>query len=209
MKHFIITRFNDVFPSTNHMNLGINETWLAKRIKIFQENTLVSIANQTDKEFVWILKCHPQTPDWARDCLKSDLYFASYDEFPIQENPAKHYSFVFSKIIKKITSDKEIITTRLDSDDRISSGHIELVKKLSKPEMFFDFRSGLVKTYNGLYFHKKNGVSQFCSYFDTREFKTVYHLFHNIIKDDQCVIFNAELGWMQNNTIQAIVLLKK
>jgi hypothetical protein len=205
MKHFILTRFNDIFPNSakprltaDQPELGIVEEWLRKRIKIFYEITVPSIEQQTDKDFIWILKCHPRTPHWAKSKLKKD-FIVSFDEFDGAQNKQLYYDFVFSNIIKKHTKDKEIITTRLDSDDAISNFHISMVKDFAKPKMFFDFRRGLVKSQGSLYYHIKSGVSQFCSYFSYKKNETVFKNYHPCIKNEQCIIINTELGWFQNN----------
>ena len=208
MKHFLITRFNDYFPSfdapshtTNeNPNKGIENDWLEKRLKIFKTITVPSIKCQTDKDFIWIIKCHPKTPDWAKLLLKDDCFIPSYDEIVKSHQVNTQASTTFAKIIRKITNDKEIITTRIDSDDAISKNHISLVKKYIKPNLFFDFSMGIVKNHNGIFVHYKPKVSQFCSYLDhNNELLTVYHRFHIDIKKEECIKNQVDFGWMQHN----------
>tara|TARA_Y100000034_G_scaffold21066_1_gene24235 strand:- start:1137 stop:1871 length:735 start_codon:yes stop_codon:yes gene_type:complete len=203
MKHFIITRFNDYFPcpmgATVNPHLGIEEEWLRTRINLLQEITIPSIEVQTDKDFTWILKCHPQTPSWARKFLDSENFIVSYAE---EQHKYINWQAArsFSKIIRKITEDKCIITTRLDSDDAFSKDHIKLVKGNIQPDKFFDIRRGIVKIKNNYFLHHKNGTSQFCSFMEnSKQIKTVYYKTHPEIKEAECIQDQINLGWVQNH----------
>ena len=176
MKHFLITRFNDYFPSfdapshtTNeNPNKGIENDWLEKRLKIFKTITVPSIKCQTDKDFIWIIKCHPKTPDWVKKILKNLNLIASYEEIDYKKTASIQAEFAFESIIKNITNDKEIITSRLDSDDGISKDYIKTTKMSIKEGRFFDFTKGIVRNSNGLFFHEKKLTSQFCSYMEKK-----------------------------------------
>lgn len=202
MKHFLLTRFNDYYPGpyVDHF-LGIEEKWLEARIAIFNQITVPSVEHQTDKDFVWILKCHPQTPEWARKELHSDLYIASYEVFDLIPYVNKYYSNVFSKIIRRITDDKEILTTRLDNDDAISKHHLSLVKSQAHFGKWFDFLRGIVKSGDDIYLHEKHhGVSMFCSYLESGdEIKTSYWKYHSEISKDECVKDYVNYGWVQHH----------
>lgn len=202
MKHFILTRFNDYYPGpyVDH-NLGMDEKWLEARIALFKLITVPSVACQTDSDFTWILKCHPQTPSWARDQLKSDLYQVSYDEFEKFNVVNLHYSNVFSKLIRRDTKDKCIITTRLDNDDAISRDHIRLVKEQIQENKWFDFLRGIVKIGNSIFLHQKpHGISMFCSYMECRdELKTVYCKYHNEITREESTKDDVHYGWVQHH----------
>jgi hypothetical protein len=207
MKHFIITRFNDYFPDDNpststakNYHLGIENSWLEKRMEIFLQITVPSVVAQTDKEFDWIVKCHPKTPDWAKKKLSLLPLIACYDETPPQNSIKKQASISFHKAIRKITQDKEIITSRLDTDDGLSNIYIKKIKENIRPKKFVDFTKGVVKTSHGLFYHYKHGhASQFCSYLDFGEsLDTVYHEYHSMIKNP-IKINEKYLGWLQNN----------
>ena len=98
MKHFLITRFNDCFPTFDSIgldvknnDLGVDGFWLRKRMEIFQEFTVPCVESQTDKDFIWICKCHPKTPDWVKKILKNLNLIASYEEIDYKKN-SKHSS---------------------------------------------------------------------------------------------------------------------
>jgi Putative rhamnosyl transferase len=217
MKHFLLTRFNDYFPSFDGVktdapssqsmvsetdlnpDLGIADEWLKARLRLFFEVTVPTVESQTDKEFTWILKCHPQTPAWAREKLTGN-FLCCYDETSHQLSVPAQASIAFTKIIRKITTSQEIITTRLDSDDGLSKDHIKVVKKYIRPRMFFDFGRGIVKNGSGVFLHYKDQTSQFCSYFDVAgELLTVYHKPHiNIFVKDR-IKNQVDFGWLQSN----------
>ncbi len=201
MDHFIITRFNDYFPNHRWIDphLGIDEEWLEKRLRLLKEFTIPSIKAQTDRDFTWILKCHPKTPLWARRILDAEDFVVSYEE-EIHNSINVQTSVSFAKIIRRLTKEKHIITTRLDSDDVISKDHIRLVKEGVQLNKFFDFGSGIVKINDEYFLHHKLGTSQFCSYMECLDtLLTVYHKIHIAIGDDECVKNQVDLGWMQNH----------
>ena len=205
MKHFLITRINDNFPifdsiglDSNNQNLGIDDCWLTKRMQIFQEFTVPCVENQTDKDFIWICKCHPKTPDWVKKILKKINLIASYDYIDYKKTINIQGESSFRSIIQSITNDKEIITSRLDFDDGISKNFIKITKNSIKEGHFFDFTKGIVRNSNGLFFHEKKLTSQFCSYMEKKgELKTVYHQFHHLIKNP--IKNEIDFGWLQNN----------
>ena len=199
MKHFIVTRFNDYFPCLPNPHLGVDNDWLEKRINLLNKFTIPSVKNQTDKDFTWILKCHPKTPSWARKILDKGDFIVSYEE-EVHKLINTQASVSFAKIIRRLTKEKSIITTRLDSDDVISKNHISLVKKSIQPNAFFDIAKGIVKIKNEYFLHRKSGVSQFCSYMEhSNSLSTVYYKTHDLIKNDECIKNYIDLGWMQNH----------
>ncbi len=201
MDHFIITKFNDYFPKHRWISphLGIDEEWLEKRLGLLNDFTIPSIKAQTDRDFTWILKCHPKTPLWARRILDAEDFVVSYEE-EIHNSISVQASVSFAKIIRRLTKAKYIITTRLDSDDVISKDHIKLVKEGVQPNKFFDFGRGIVKIKNDYFLHYKSGTSQFCSYMECSDvLLTVYHKIHPVIEDNECIKNRVDLGWMQNH----------
>jgi hypothetical protein len=205
MKHFLITRFNDYFPTFDSIgldvknnDLGVDGFWLRKRMEIFQEFTVPCVESQTDKDFIWICKCHPKTPDWVKKILKNLNLIASYEEIDYKKTTSIQAEFAFESVIKNITNDKEIITSRLDSDDGISKDYIKITKMSIKEGQFFDFTKGIVRNSNGLFFHEKKLTSQFCSYMEKKgELKTVYHQFHHLVQNP--IKNQVDFGWLQNN----------
>lgn len=206
MKHFLLTRFNDYYPgitaddaTTKNPNIGIEDDWLRSRIDILNNLTAISVLCQSDQDFTWIIKCHPHTPVWARKKL-SGPYINSYDEiehYPTVDLQASH---TFTRLIRKITPDKEILTTRLDSDDGVSKDFIALIKKYTQPNLFFDFSKGIVKNEWGIHVQHKPKTSQFCSYLEyRRDILTVYHRFHTTIESHECLKNQVDFGWLQYN----------
>lgn len=179
---------------------GIEEDWLRRRLEIFLSITVPSVLCQTDTDFTWIIKCHPKTPDWAKKLLSDGPFIASYEEMEQHATINDQASCIFAKLIRKITTDPEIITTRLDSDDAIPKKHIELVKKYAKPNLFLDFSRGIVKNQWGIFVHYKPKVSQFCSFLEHSDhLRTVYHKIHISIRLNECIKNQVDFGWMQHN----------
>ena len=222
MKHFILTIFNEIFPDIDSYglqdnNLGINDDWLRQRLDVFFRITDKSIRLQTNKNFVWLVKCSYKTPQWARQELSKSCAILDYseplwrvlNEQRLYESVYEHKinsnrvlsKYAFQKSIKlEITTPEEVITTRLDSDDGLASDYVNLVQQRAKLGRFIDFCNGLILKEKSLFVYNRHQrhPSQFCSYKElvTNKVKTVYFLHH--ILANPCDYYD-ELGWVQTN----------
>ena len=199
MRHFVLTRFTGYIFGARP--IITDDDWLNARLNIFEKITVPSIKNQSDKDFFWILRCDPYTPQWVIKRLKNHDCCSVFFDYGREESARNSglCPLFFTNTIKKITTDKCIITTSLDSDDALATDHIKTVKNNIKPNMFFDFQNGLIKRKSGgLYIERPRLVTQFYSYMSTTEdVKIVYQIAHwratNYIRN------TSTIGWMQYN----------
>ncbi len=116
----ILTRFN------LHMKFGgadspnLDREWLERRVQLFEKWCQPSVANQTFKQFRWLVMLDPGTPQDVLDRLNS---LASVDAQRIDD--PEHRSL--GKRVTEGLDEDWIITANLDSDDML---HKDFVKDL-------------------------------------------------------------------------------
>lgn len=126
--HFILTRFNLHLYTIKYKdknNQEINpESWLLNRFQLFETYCLPSIANQTNKNFKWIVLYDKKTPKKWFDKIESYKDICSNYEF-------KFYNGSLSCLTEDCINKKytHIVTTRLDNDDCLAAATIEYIQK--------------------------------------------------------------------------------
>lgn len=131
--HFIITRFNlksnTIGWVSDKNNKEIRtDSWLKHRLSVFTKYCLPSVANQTQKDFNWVIFIDNDTKQFAMDQFNDIaskykfIHFvkvADYNEF---QNTYLDHCF-------KIDGNCEyLITTRLDNDDLVAENYIEEIQ---------------------------------------------------------------------------------
>lgn len=229
MKHFLLTRFNEYFPDAmssywvDNSNLGIDKKWLERRIKIFFQVTFPTVLSQSNKNFRWIIKCHHETPQWAKNELanvsketnaiidyekvdlgvyeESRIFNSIYEcRFPSNRLICKHF---FEKHIDRLAATQDIITTRLDSDDAISFDFVDRIQARSQRNRFVDFDIGAIFCNGEFYEFRrpyKTHPSQFCSFRETtsHKYKTKTVFFVDHTEANPCDYID-DIGWLQIN----------
>ena len=67
-QHFILTRFNlRIWRQDKHGSAVRTREWLEHRFGLFEKYCLPSIANQTCKDFEWVVLFDDKTPDEFRN----------------------------------------------------------------------------------------------------------------------------------------------
>jgi hypothetical protein len=220
ISHFILTRFNETYPEAIK-EMSLNEDWLRLRIKLFKELTLPSVESQTDQDFHWLVKFHPETPNWVkrelehkkitpdyRICEKVESLLVQrrmYESHFIRKYPCNRMicRYYFQNTIQSLITPEttKIITTSLDSDDGLSYDHIRTVKEHAVVGKFFDFSKGIARITSGdeaihrIYAQEK--VSPFYSYCErpSGSIRTFFYLPHHHVGADTHRI--NEVGWIQ------------
>lgn len=127
LKHIIITRFNSIYSGT--FKYALDETWISDRWELFRSHTVPSLIGQTNKNFLWLIECHPESPSLLRR-----LITASNSDLPA------NFAFVFDKreclgMIKPLSNYDVVLCTRLDSDDAL---HRDAVKRIQESKLDVD-----------------------------------------------------------------------
>lgn len=150
--HIISTRFNvptEVWTKTRDGKKPLSEEWLKHRFHIFQQYTLPSFINQTNKKFVWLVFFDENTPKEYKDIIASiQKRFPTFS--PIFVKDFNHMRETLIKTIPTLykSSTEYVITTDIDNDDMIHKDFVETLQSLYQPkhDLVIDLRKGLQVT---------------------------------------------------------------
>lgn len=129
MQHFILTRFNILlWHKDKEGNKVRSKAWLEHRFMLFERFCLPSIANQTCKNFEWIVLFDSKTPDNFKEKI-SELQAQCPQLTPVFVEPEKgrYFAEIFRKevAIRLSHSKGRVLTTYLDNDDALDIHFIE------------------------------------------------------------------------------------
>jgi hypothetical protein len=111
-RHVLLTMFNRRLGTGRspfeHVD-GMDETWLRYRWQLFMRYTVPSVAAQSERDFTWVVLCHPQSPQWLRTCsaavtMQADVHFSFLPQDPALDRLADGAL-------------DALLVTRIDSDD--------------------------------------------------------------------------------------------
>ena len=131
IQHFLLTRFNLRLWRTDKDGRSVRTLeWLENRFALFEKYCLHSLANQTCKEFKWIVLFDSKTPDQYNGRIHR------YQEIcpqliPVFVAPEEGLEFrkVFRNEVVKRLEGERIITTYLDNDDALDVHFVEDLQK--------------------------------------------------------------------------------
>lgn len=153
--HFVKVRF-DIRRE------DINKEWLDTRREFFLQHTLVSLLNQTNKDWVLWIQCQNGMQEWARELehkLDSIIgkYVITYSDGPVNPNKLDPYGEG-----DKLRLSDYVYVTRIDSDDLYAPDALMLARyclptdngKTVQSSMFrrgylYDINTKQLGVYNG------------------------------------------------------------
>jgi hypothetical protein len=149
-KIYLITRFNVPLA---HKQFSWNETWLHARIQLFRDYCLPSVESQTCPDFHWLIIIDEMSPDW----FVSQLQLMTKNVAKV--GILKMATFSVNKLKTYIENfepetTKTVATTRLDTDDSISTDFMEDLKAYLTENTEF---KGVISFANG-YFTEKEKI---------------------------------------------------
>lgn len=133
MQHFLLTRFNLLlWRKDKKGNKVRSKAWLEHRFLLFEQYCLPSIANQTCKEFEWIVLFDSKTPENFKEEI-GELQTKCPQLKPVFVEPEKGGYFVetFRKeVALRFTKGSErVLTTYLDNDDALDLHFVEDIQR--------------------------------------------------------------------------------
>ncbi|MCF6181133.1 glycosyltransferase [Lutibacter sp.] len=138
-QHYIITRFNlrnDSWTITKNNEKVLSESWLKDRFELFENYCLNSVKNQTNQNFKWLVFFDINTPENYK--RKVEEFQASYSNFiPFFIDGMNNFLPEIVKKIKLLDDKKYCITSRLDNDDSLHKGYINVIQS------YFDYQDHL------------------------------------------------------------------
>ncbi len=127
IQHFILTRFNiRIWTQDKNGKAVRTKDWLKHRFDVFEKYCLPSIANQTCKDFEWIVLFDSETPLEYKDRIFGYRTLCPQLS-PVFVEPSKgryFRQFFRASVVERIRSDR-VITTYLDNDDALSIRFVE------------------------------------------------------------------------------------
>ncbi len=154
IQHFILTRFNLLLWNKDKEGKKVRTTkWLEHRFLLFEKYCLPSIANQTSKNFEWIVLFDSSTPERFKNKIV-DLKSKCTHLIPIFVEPenGRRFAEIFRKeVVKRINANvdlddnynvnlddngnlnlkerRRVLTTYLDNDDALDIRFVEDIQK--------------------------------------------------------------------------------
>ncbi len=139
--HFILTRFNLLLWTKDKAGNKVrSKRWLEHRFALFEKYCLLSIVNQTCKDFEWIVLFDSTTPEQYKERIKN-LQAKCPQMIPVFVEPANGRYFVQifrNAVIKRFKSlrnqefKERVLTTYLDNDDALDIHFVEDVQRRAK-----------------------------------------------------------------------------
>lgn len=181
--HLVLTRFNTAVgyaPSSKRLDSG----WLRTRLDLFERYCLPSMAAQRNAIFQWIVFCDAKSPDWFREKMVSfePLVKTMYvDGWLTDERIAG------SLAAADMVSTPYLITTRLDNDDALASGHLAIVQSEFRHQdrEFLEFPVG-IQSFRGhlynVYWHSNPFLSLIENIQKSKRFTTVCCVRHDRVR---------------------------
>lgn len=144
MKHFLITQFNlkGVAKQTTEKEWL---EWNEYRFKFFEDYTLKSLLNQSEKNFTWLIFFDNDTP---KSCFNYISKWSKYDFLkPILVNGIKEFDKSYAQIVLDMSENTEwVITSRIDNDDVFHYSSIQSIQEcfIKKDKQLLSLASGYV-----------------------------------------------------------------
>lgn len=119
--HYLLTRYNVGLYSSNPYKIKDPAEWMAHRLDLFK-SCAMSVARQSCKDFEWFIFIDPKTPE--NEIIEIGRVLTEAAKAGL-----KRSTLAKEMAINPPTDGKKwIITTRMDCDDRIAVGFIEIVQ---------------------------------------------------------------------------------
>lgn len=147
LQHFILTRFNlQLWNKDKEGNRVRTTQWLEHRFSLFEKYCLPSIANQTCKNFEWIVLFDNGTPEQYKDRIVN-LQQKCPQLIPVFVRPEEgwHFAKIFRKEVVKRLNAARVITSYLDNDDALNVRFVEDVQLRAialSDETFINYTDG-------------------------------------------------------------------
>ena len=190
-KHYVITLFN-LNLHWEGKDTKVDEEYLKYRFKLFEDNTLKSFENQTNKNFTWILLFSTNTPEKYKEVIENlQKKYGYIEPVFIEDKDAKDFRDIVINYIKENNTDNSVIvSTRCDNDDIINKDFIKDIQEniifencfLTFPLGYqFDFNKRVISKY-----HFPN--NHFTTYISLDGEKTIHSFLHMQIYSEAKVI---------------------
>ncbi|PZV76701.1 putative rhamnosyltransferase [Algoriphagus aquaeductus] len=204
MDFFLITQFNLGFKQDERIFRYFDspEKWLDFRYILFYKFSYPCVANQTDKNFKWVIAFDQATSNsFIEEFVKGD----KLGLFEILLTNADNFQSDLKTKILGMSQDNLLCTVRLDSDDGLIPTFICKLKKESLKINEFPFGVNFLKGYivdvtTGIFYLKSFFSNPFFALIEERgDFKSVFFEHHHILSAIVPTLnVSSGVNWIQN-----------
>lgn len=131
IQHFILSRFNiRIWTQDKNGKAVRTSDWLKHRFDIFEKYCLPSIANQTCKNFEWLVLFDSKTPAEYKEKLSGYKEICpQFTPIFVEPTQGRYFRQVFRfAVIDRIKADR-VLTTYFDNDDALSIHFVEDIQR--------------------------------------------------------------------------------
>ena len=131
LQHFILTRFNlRLWSQDKNGDPVRSREWLENRFELFEKYCLPSVANQSCKDFTWIILLDSRTVEEFKKRIEDDRDRCP-QIVPVYVEPAEGQNFakIFQSSVVERLNGERVITTYLDNDDALDVHFVEDLQK--------------------------------------------------------------------------------
>lgn len=171
LAHVLLTRFNLATPGREH-KLRAQPDWLQGRFDLFERYCLPSVAEQSDRDFEWIILFDDHTPDWARRKIDSYRQIVPFRPVFTPMFPGRKWAAFTRMVIGPAQEGRTVVTSNLDSDDGLSSNYVARLRSVVRAEN--QARPYAINFENGLILHRGAGYWH----------RHRHNAFTNLVEDD-------------------------
>jgi len=133
MKHYLVTRFNIGGPRYHARKMrviqkaGGYDSYLKRRLELFQKYCLPSVKNQTVHDFRWIILLNSDSPDW----FVKELEGSALSVIQLVFVTGKAATDTLKRHIMQELEGKPtlLVTSRLDNDDMVRRDFVEEIHR--------------------------------------------------------------------------------
>ena len=127
--HFVLTRFN--VRSFYHTAEPTDE-WLHGRLGLFRKFCLPCLANQTNRNFIWLVFVDSLSPKW----FLTEMLKLGEGIFEMVVVVGAFTPATISTEVSLRTDTNYVLTTRLDNDDAVADDFIETIQRFFDGQVF-------------------------------------------------------------------------
>lgn len=158
--HVLLTRFSVRFANDQS---AASAEWLLFRWAFFRDALASSLANQTVREFRWLVFFDDSAPDWLRDEV-AELAPGLFT--PVWLTTPWGLESLRVTVGKHLGAHTHLITTRVDSDDAVARLFVEEIQAsfAAQDSVYVNFLSGAQVTRSGQVLRYRAPSNAFISY---------------------------------------------
>ena len=131
LQHFILTRFNiRIWTQDKNRKAVRTADWLKQRFEVFERFCLPSIAQQTCKDFEWIVLFDSETPlEYKERVTGFKEVCPQFTPVYVEPSMGRYFRHVFRTSVAEKVHASRVLTTYLDNDDALSVNFVEDIQR--------------------------------------------------------------------------------